>query len=63
MRLKELESCWACVKEARALLGMRLKKLESCCAGVPISQDRAGWGWQPIATTTAWNFQYGVLLP
>lgn len=28
-----------------------------------MSQDRGGWDWQPIASTTAWNFQYGVLNP
>lgn len=29
-------------------------------AGKPVSQDRAGWSWEPLATTTAWNFHIGV---
>jgi hypothetical protein len=31
-------------------------------AGKPVSQDRAGWAWEPLATTTAWNYQIGARL-
>ena len=32
-------------------------------AGKPVSQDRAGWAWEPLATTTAWNYQIGARFP
>lgn len=39
-------------------------KAETCNAvapaGKPVSQDRAGWSWEPLATTTAWNFHIGA---